>query len=336
MCVIVVKPSNIDMPSESVLRACFVSNPDGAGYMYRQKDGIHIKKGFMFFKDFYENLTKDYEEQGNNVAFVMHFRIGTMGSRTAELTHPYPISKELEDLKKLEFVSPIAMAHNGIISLTNKRTENVDRNDSMAFVTDYLALFMKDKEDFEDEDKMQVIKQLVGNSNKLAFLTDKKIYLVGEFYKDESTGCYFSNTYWKWRVNSNYSYGYYYDGYSSYGNGDVSKKAKSTDEKKDERQEEKDEKQEENAVIKGQISIDEEIEEMDEIILEEYYDSCYNPQTGLYTFVEDNCPFTFEEDTNYCDNTVCANTATCPYYKKIQEERNRKLIQFNKDRQQNN
>ena len=343
MCVIVVKPSSIDMPSESVLRACFVSNPDGAGYMYRDNGGVHIKKGFMFFKDFYENLTKDYEEQGNNVAFVMHFRIGTMGSNTAELTHPYPISKELKDLKQLDCFADVGMAHNGIISLTNKRDAKEDKNDSMAFITDYVSLLMKSKEDFDDQDKLQVIKQLVGASNKLAFLTNKKVIMVGDFTEDKETGCYFSNTYWKWRINrtareiDEYNYGYYYDGYSNYrnyANGDVSKKANSTDEKKEEKQEEKGEKQEEKTVLDGQLSM-EQIEEIEEVIFEDYYDSCYNNKTGLYEFEEDGCPFTFEENTMYCDNTVCANTQSCPYYQMVRQEKENKVIQFNKDRQQN-
>ncbi len=315
MCVIVCKPRDVDMPSEDTLRKCFTHNSDGAGYMYQLGDKIRIKKGFMKFKDFYENVMKDYNECGDKRTFVLHFRIGTLGSRSAGLTHPYPLSKNLDDLKQTVFDTNIGVAHNGIISLTSKTTYKEDKNDTMAFITDYLALFIKSREDLEDDDKMQVIKNLIGGSNKFAFLTNGKLFMLGDFTEDKNTGCYFSNMYWN---HSYYSSSYTnYDGYQDrwydddyycgvYRGGYISK----AEDKKEEKKEDKPED-----IIEGQVGI-EDVPPQDNFDLYEYYEQCYDPDKKVYDFVKDDCPFAYEETIDYCERNICGFFNRCCFAKK--------------------
>ena len=352
MCVIVVKPNGVDMPSKEVLRNCFVRNSDGSGYMFIEDDQVHIKKGYMTFPEFYENVIADYERMGGKKAcFVMHFRIGTMGSNSKELTHPYPVSKNLDELKLTETFTRIGMAHNGIISLTSNRGDNkVDRNDTMAYITDYISLFMKTEEDFKDEDKMKVLKNLLGSGNKLAFLMKDSLYMVGEFTADKDTGCYFSNMYWKPYQYSNYynryndwddyEYGCYYDGYGSYYknnsfNNSLGKTYsvgnKTTEQPK---KEEGTNTTNTTDTIEGQREIEELLREEEDkefeeycrqMDLEEYYDDCLDLESGLYKFTPCDCPFEWEQRIDFCDKTVCAYAKRCPYYKSNLKEKKRKI-----------
>ncbi len=203
MCVICVKPVGVKLPNEEVLKKCFFANPDGAGYMFIENEQVHIKKGYMTFDTFYTEITNDYKRiNGDKKAIVMHFRIGTSGSKTAGLTHPYPISSELSKLKETDCYANIGVAHNGILSITSgysyKNLDKEDKNDTMAFITDYISLFIKTDDDLKDEDKLSIIKRLIGGTNRLAFLTTKEVRLIGDFEKDDATGCIFSNMYWKY------------------------------------------------------------------------------------------------------------------------------------------
>ena len=47
MCIIVAVPANTPMPTADTIRECFISNPDGAGFMYADGKSVHIRKGFM-------------------------------------------------------------------------------------------------------------------------------------------------------------------------------------------------------------------------------------------------------------------------------------------------
>ncbi len=327
MCVIVVKPSGIDMPSKETLENCFRRNSDGSGYMFVEHNQVHIKKGYMTFNDFYENVMADYNRMGGKQnCFVMHFRIGTQGSNSKELTHPYPVSKNLDELKMTESYTRIGMAHNGIISLTSRRDEKVDRNDTMAYITDYISLFMKTEDDFKDEDKMKVVKNLLGSGNKLAFLMKDHLYMIGDFTEDKDTGCFFSNMYWKPYQYTNYYRGYndwddydwqYNGGYYGGGCGFNNSLGKTYNVGKQETK--KQESTNTNDTLKGQTNIDELIEDIadnDDYCLEAYYDECYDQTTGLYKFVSNDCPYVYEERLDFCDKSVCAYAKKCPFFKK--------------------
>lgn len=347
MCVIVVKPSGIDMPSKETLENCFRRNSDGSGYMFVENNQVHIKKGYMTFNDFYENVMADYNRMGGKQnCFVMHFRIGTQGSNSKELTHPYPVSKNLDELKMTESYTRIGMAHNGIISLTSRRDEKVDRNDTMAYITDYISLFMKTEDDFKDEDKMKVVKNLLGSGNKLAFLMKDHLYMVGEFTEDEDTKCFFSNMYWKpYKFSNNYYSRYndwddydwqynggYYGNYKNSGCGFGSSLGKTynvgkQETKKDESTNEENTKDalEEQQDIADLIKAEEDKQLLYDDEMEAYYDEVYDEKDGLYYFDCNDCPYMWEKRLDFCDKTVCALAKRCPYYKQNMKEKKRRI-----------
>ena len=196
MCVIVVKNKGVAMPTMENLRDCFDHNPDGAGFMYTNGDGyVHIRKGFMKWKDFksaIEKLSKSIDI--TNEAVVMHFRISTQAGVNKQCCHPYPLSKNMKDLKSLNIRSKIGVAHNGIIELTSeydyyssskwgsKFAKKIDYNDTMKFITDYLSLLIKGDKYYKDADTLTLIERLCGS--KLAIMDGSgHVQLIGKFEK---------------------------------------------------------------------------------------------------------------------------------------------------------
>lgn len=188
MCIVVCKPKNIKLPSKEVLKRCFDYNSDGAGYMFAKDGVVNIRKGFMTFNAFYKALLRDYKKE---LAFVLHFRIGTMGENVPELTHPYPMSRNMDELRKTETQCKLGVAHNGIISLTSEygyshAEGKINYNDTMKFITDYMSLIIKTPTFYKDEDKIELIEKLVGGSNKFAILDgDGHITTIGHFIEED-------------------------------------------------------------------------------------------------------------------------------------------------------
>ena len=195
MCIIVYKPSQAKLPEKQVLKKCWKNNPDGAGYMFPSKDMVIIKKGFMNFNDFYKQLIYDKNQYGEFTPFVLHFRVSTQAGVTKECTHPFPLSDNMDALKKLRVKAQCGIAHNGVISLTSDRwNKTITYSDTMKFITDYLTLIITTKKWYEDKSKLTLIEKLA--ESKLAIMMgDGHVELIGRFIEDN--GCYYSNEYYK-------------------------------------------------------------------------------------------------------------------------------------------
>lgn len=201
MCICVEKPAGIKFPGKKTLKTCFDNNPDGAGYMYPFKDRVIIKKGFMTFNSFWKSLTETRKKYGDDLPYVLHFRISTQGGINPECTHPFPLSPNMAELKKTRTFSSFGIAHNGIISLTScGYLKSVSYSDTMTFITDYLTLIIKNKDYYKDSDKKMLIKRLI-DSSKLAIMDGGgHVELIGEWIEDN--GVYYSNTSYKKTVKS--------------------------------------------------------------------------------------------------------------------------------------
>lgn len=214
MCIIVYKPSGNKLPNKQILETCFTNNSDGAGFMYSHKGEVIIKKGFMDFSSFDEALNDTLKRiDETKTPMVLHFRITTQGGVNQACTHPFPLSKNMEDLRKLDFRTNIGVAHNGIISLTSEygggyygyssaKNKVIDYSDTMTFITDYLSLIIKSPKYYKDTDTLELIEKLA--DSKLAILDGSgHCELIGKFIKDN--GIYYSNETYKPRV---YSHSY--------------------------------------------------------------------------------------------------------------------------------
>lgn len=293
MCVICYKPQNEKMPTFKALENCWNVNPDGAGYMFAHKRRVYIRKGFMDFISFMSSLESDKAKYGENIPWVLHFRISTQAGVNPECTHPFPLSDKMADLKKLDTITDIGIAHNGIIHLTSDGySKTITYSDTMKFITDYMSLIVKDTNWWRDKNTVTLIERLI--KSKLAVL-DKYGHceLIGNFI--EHDGCFYSNTSFEDRVYKNYFNSNIidnswdrYDGWTPYqsGWGDY------------------------YANKKHRTSKDDYYED-----LEDFY---FNPETEEYDLDPENCPWTMWADCSYCGE--CSNSGLCPWVNDVEEE----------------
>ena len=192
MCIIAVKPIGEELMERRILENCFNYNNDGAGLMYNLDGKVYIEKGYMNFKNFYNRLLELDKKIGlKDRGLVLHFRITTSGGTCMENCHPFPISNNGKDLKTLNFVTDIGVAHNGIIS-SYIPPKGSSYSDTQLFIKDYLYDIKKEHEDFlTNPSLLFAIEKTVGS--KLAFLDGEgNITLVGKFIEEED-GCSYSN-----------------------------------------------------------------------------------------------------------------------------------------------
>lgn len=188
MCIIVYKPSGKDLPSKETLRTCFKNNGDGAGFMWNNGTTVEIRKGFMGFTSFWKALRQIENIKDREV--VMHFRITTQGGTRKDCTHPFPISQDMNELRRLKNSCEIGVAHNGIIDLTSRYSKDIDYSDTMEFITKYLSLMVTDWSYYKDHNILTLIERLVGS--KLCILDAKgHVELIGKFTEDN--GIFYSN-----------------------------------------------------------------------------------------------------------------------------------------------
>lgn len=303
------------MPNEATLKECFRCNKDGAGYMFPEDGKVQIKKGFMTFDALNTSLKADYERLGSATPFVLHFRIGTHGGNNQANTHPFPLSKNMSDLRQLYCRTNCGIAHNGIISLTSTRTTEyveeydeklkcmvqhykpADYSDTMKFITDYLSLIIQNKNWYTNEDNITLIEKLIGGSNKLAIMNaDGHTTLIGSFIEDN--GVFYSNSSYKVYDYSR-SWNYDWDNNTS-GHFLKNDPNYEYDEKYGVwRYKKKDEEESEE---------DKYYEKMVEKAIDEF-ESTYNPDTSEYEPEIDRCPMFDLDVYDYC--MQCKNYKVC-------------------------
>lgn len=180
MCVIVYKPSGIPMPDKEILRYCWDSNPDGAGVIWREDGNLNFQKGLMTIWEteaFMQYLAKQIDLQETEVA--IHFRLGTSGGISVEMTHPM----DLQDPRKLYGESEALLMHNGVIpGLGNQ------------FESDTMVLARKLAGKSEEE----IVRILQHTPGRFIFATKNETHLIGYFLKDN--GVWYSNLLWKWKM----------------------------------------------------------------------------------------------------------------------------------------
>lgn len=89
---------------------CFESNPHGVGFAWVDKSYVFVDKGYLKSKQAWEY----YKNNCNIFPHVIHFRLGTSGAKSAELTHPFIIS-EKSSLKTKFKTRLNVLFHNGVI-----------------------------------------------------------------------------------------------------------------------------------------------------------------------------------------------------------------------------
>lgn len=182
MCIAIVKPAGVNTPSKNTLLTCWTNNPNGAGFCYNDGKKVTIHKGFMDFKSFYKEFSKyDFK----NCDVVIHFRIATHGGVNKECTHPFVISKNIEDLKKLDTTCKSAFIHNGIISGYGDRTTVSDTMDYVIKIIANIPYINR-----------QLLNNLATEKNSRFAILNKNCYVIGgKWIKDG--GLFYSNDSYK-------------------------------------------------------------------------------------------------------------------------------------------
>jgi len=177
------------MINDSTITIMYINNPDGAGYMYYDKETktVIVRKGFMSCKSLLSSL-HSHDLTDTNV--VLHFRIGTSGLNDKLNCHPYPVF----DKNATKCSTSLAVAHNGILTAYNP-PKNSKINDTQMFINSVLKNLKKNF--VYDADKMMLLETIVG-TNKFAFLDDKNhVTTVGKFV--EHDGYLYSNNSYEYR-----------------------------------------------------------------------------------------------------------------------------------------
>lgn len=178
MCIIAYSPASVTIPKEH-LEQSFISNADGAGFMYAEHDRLHIEKGFMDFNSFYKAY-KPHEDK----PIAVHFRITTHGDSNQENTHPFQVGKNL------------AFVHNGVISAVGRPDKS--KSDTYWFNQKILVPVYKRDSRFIFKDHFKdLIKEYIGWS-KLVFINNKGHHtIINEDKGVWDNGVWYSNTSYK-------------------------------------------------------------------------------------------------------------------------------------------
>lgn len=201
MCVIIVKPRGVKLPSRELLRKAYRANDDGFGLAYHPKNAkqVTIIKGAMSFRQTYKIITSVPNPKSCNM--ILHFRLATEGKICPENCHPYPLSNRVKKLRATQIDCSVAIAHNGMIITEEKeysiklhKSKPLEKNltDTQEFIKSTLSTM-----------GLAVLNKTVGMliqeyaGGKFALLSPSKLLLLGSFTKDSTNGLYYSNTTFK-------------------------------------------------------------------------------------------------------------------------------------------
>ncbi|MDR1553055.1 MAG: class II glutamine amidotransferase [Prevotellaceae bacterium] len=163
MCVIIVKPAGVKMPSKHVLQMAARYNPHGCGF---------CTKSLMYKSLDFATFMKHLSNVDDSEACLIHFRFATTGSIKASNCHPF---KDKDTF----------FAHNGVLSIETRN----DKTDSETFFKEYVMPFIR-KYSF-DSDEFRTLISAYDSLNRFAIMKAGVIKLFGNF--QELEGCYFSN-----------------------------------------------------------------------------------------------------------------------------------------------
>jgi hypothetical protein len=183
MCIIAVKVSGASHPTDEVLQQMWSRNPDGAGIAYPDVNGgISVVKGLMKFADFRAAMQPLLDLPAKDIFYMLHFRIGTHGSKDEANTHPFWVKD-----------GKVAMAHNGILPYQKLVEYGKGRSDTSAFTEDILTKLPDGW--YMERPWQHLVEEYMGGGNKVAVIEPRGVVLLNKsgWYEDKETGLIYSN-----------------------------------------------------------------------------------------------------------------------------------------------
>lgn len=184
-------------PTDEVVEECWLNNPDGAGIMYPEGGMVVGHKGLMTLGALREAMSSVPED----APLVVHFRIGTSGGLTPEVTHPYPVSRELSALHATDWEAPLGIAHNGVL-LDMPTDEANGMSDTVAYVRDVVWPLSRRKHgNLTHSSKAKAVLKRTSEGSRLAVMgSDGSVTLTGAGWNSVAKGIQASNGTWRpWR-----------------------------------------------------------------------------------------------------------------------------------------
>lgn len=216
MCIIAYIPQGKQI-QEKTIRFMFKGNPDGAGIMWKPKDGapIEIRKGFMKV----EELIEAYYNIPQECDKAIHCRIATSGKVSTACCHPFPVRAKTNAMREAVDSASVALMHNGIITYTTPAKGMAsDYSDTMLFASRILYPLQKQLNEWH----IQTLIENSTTSRLLIFRQDGEPLVLGDWKFED--GIYYSNDNYKAKAYGSYSgyggcygYGGWNYGYDSYG-----------------------------------------------------------------------------------------------------------------------
>ena len=192
MCIIMVKPSGVEMPDKATFERCCASNHDGAGFMFIREGMVYGRKGYMSAKSLYAAIMGTIVNP-KETTFVAHARYKTHGVVGTQCCHPFPVVESYTEMGKKKWVAEMGVAHNGVFH--NLDVPAGDKiSDTMVFVKEVMA----PHPDMVRNILSDTLMNMAIGSSKLAILDGKlnKCTIVGSFNKSPE-GVLYSNYGWE-------------------------------------------------------------------------------------------------------------------------------------------
>lgn len=167
MCVIIYKPSGVEMPSSQILWDCYRVNHHGMGFATPKT---------VFRTLSYQQFFNAIKAVKTSEPCIIHFRWATHGS--VKRTNCHPFSK-----------GGVKFAHNGVLPIESKN----DMTDSEIAFRNIIYPAIQHN-GFKSEEADRVISQTAGSS-RFAIMVGRDVELFGHW--DEIDGCFYSNLNWQ-------------------------------------------------------------------------------------------------------------------------------------------
>ena len=188
MCIICASAAGVKQPDEATLRRMFTNNPHGAGFMYARSGKVRIRKGFMNWGDFARAVKDAAFTPADPV--VYHFRISTQAGVNPAMTHPFPLTSDIERCRELDLICPVGVAHNGIVRLTTDYRDKV-YSDTAHYIAEFMAYLIRNGNDLRNGAILDAIERTTDGSKWAIMDGSGYIATVGSFVNDD--GLLFSN-----------------------------------------------------------------------------------------------------------------------------------------------
>lgn len=135
MCVALIKPKGKPVPNEEILRRCFYGNNDGAGFCFLRDKKIIIKKGFLGYSEFLDQIKKSKIHIDEPAFF--HFRSAGKSGVDVRKSQPFPLSNDLNSMRRSQSETQnFVFMHNGTINYGREEYDPYKSYPNSSYIND--------------------------------------------------------------------------------------------------------------------------------------------------------------------------------------------------------